>query len=63
MLTTTSKRGLIKAVEDTGNHYRILRLSFDGKEVLLPFHKEFVKKIDQEKKIMIVELLDSRDEV
>ncbi len=57
VLTTTGKRGMIKAIETTGVQYKILRLIIDQKEVLLPYHQEFIEKIDPQEKIMVVRLI------
>ena len=54
--TTDEKEGSILNIEETGNNYKILRLLIDNNEVLVPYHKEFVK-IDSNKKEVIVKLL------
>ncbi len=54
--TTDEKEGSILDVEETGNNYKILRLLIDNNEVLVPYHKDFVK-IDSNKKEVIVKLL------
>ena len=48
--------GKILDIEETGNNYKILRLLIDNNEVLVPYHKDFVK-IDSNKKEVIVKLL------
>ena len=57
VLTSDGKVGLIKEIETTGKDYKILRLEIEGKEVLLPKHKDFIEKIDKEKKTITVKLL------
>ena len=54
--TTDNLEGSILDVEETGNNYKILRLLIDNNEVLVPYHKDFVK-IDSNKKEVIVKLL------
>ena len=54
--TTDNIDGKILDIEETGNNYKILRLLIDNNEVLVPYHKEFVK-IDSNKKEVIVKLL------
>ena len=54
--TTDNIEGKILDVEETGNNYKILRLLINNNEVLVPYHKEFVK-IDSNKKEVIVKLL------
>ena len=48
--------GKILDIEETGNNYKILRLLIDNNEVLVPYHKDFVK-INSNKKEVIVKLL------
>ncbi len=54
--TTDNIDGKILDIEETGNNYKILRLLIDNNEVLVPYHKDFVK-IDSNKKEVIVKLL------
>ena len=54
--TTDNIEGKILDIEETGNNYKILRLLIDNNEVLVPYHKDFVK-IDSDKKEVIVKLL------
>ena len=54
--TTDNIDGKILDIEETGNNYKILRLLINNNEVLVPYHKEFVK-IDSNKKEVIVKLL------
>ena len=54
--TTDNIEGKILDIEETGNNYKILRLLINNNEVLVPYHKEFVK-IDSNKKEVIVKLL------
>lgn len=54
--TTDNLEGKILDVEETCNNYKILRLKIDNNEVLVPYHKDFVK-IDSNKKEVIVKLL------
>ena len=56
VITTNKKEGKILDVEETGNNYKILRLLINKKQVLVPYHKDFVK-IDSNKKEVIVKLL------
>ena len=54
--TTDNIDGKILDIEETGNNYKILRLLIDNNEVLVPYHKDFVR-IDSNKKEVIVKLL------
>ena len=54
--TTDNIEGKILDIEETGNNYKILRLQINNREVLVPYHKDFVK-IDSNKKEVIVKLL------
>ena len=54
--TTDELEGKILDIEETGNNYKILRLLIDNKQVLVPYHKDFVT-IDSNKKEVIVKLL------
>lgn len=56
VITTNKKVGKILDIEETGNNYKILRLLINKKQVLVPYHKDFVK-IDSNKKEVIVKLL------
>ena len=54
--TTDNLDGKIIDIEETGNNYKILRLLINNKEVLVPYHKDFVT-IDSNKKEVIIKLL------
>ena len=56
VITTDNLEGKIIDIEKTGNNYKIIRLLIDNKEVLIPYHKDFVK-INSNKKEVIVKLL------
>ena len=56
VIATNKKEGKILDIEETGNNYKILRLLINKKQVLVPYHKDFVK-IDSNKKEVIVKLL------
>ncbi len=53
VLTTDGKIGKIKSVEETGTNYKILRLMIEGNEVLVPYHKDFVRIDIQQKRITV----------
>ena len=53
--TTDNIDGKILAIEETGNDYKILRLLIDNREILVPYHKDFVK-IDSNKKEILVKI-------
>lgn len=57
VLTTTGKKGMIKAIETTGINYKILRLIIDGEETLVPYHLDFIESMDVEKQQIIVKLI------
>lgn len=55
VLTNTGKVGIIKEIFKASETNKIIRVLFD-KEVLIPYN--FIKKIDKDKKEIIVELID-----
>ncbi len=55
VITTDKKCGNIIDIEETGNNYKILRLLIDNREILVPYHKDFVK-IDSNKKEILVKI-------
>ena len=56
VITTDNLEGKIIDVEEVGNNYKILRLLINERQVLVPYHKDFVT-IDSNKKEVIVKLL------
>ena len=54
--TTDNLEGIIKSIELTGINYKIIRLLINNKEKLVPYHKEFILNIDQDKKEVLVKL-------
>ena len=57
VITTEGRGGKILDIEETGNNYKILRLLINNKELLVPYHKDFVK-VDSNKKEVLVRLLE-----
>ena len=55
VLTNTGKVGIIKEIFKASETNKIIRVLFD-KELLIPYN--FIKKIDKDKKEIIVELID-----
>ena len=55
VLTNTGKVGIIKEIFKASETNKIIRVLFD-KEVLIPY--SFIKKIDKNKKEILVELID-----
>lgn len=56
VITTDNLEGKIIDVEEVGNNYKILRLLINERQVLVPYHKDFVT-IDSNKKEVTVKLL------
>ena len=54
--TITGEEGKILAIEKTGHNYKILRLLLDTKEVLVPYHKDFIVNLDQNLKEVTLKL-------
>ena len=50
-------KGVIKDIEKTGQNYKILRLLFGEEEILLPYHKDFIIRLDKKKKELVVKML------
>lgn len=57
VLTKDGKEGIIKEIFKASSTNKILRVMFD-KEVLIPMNSPMIKKIDKEKKEVIVELIE-----
>ena len=55
VITTDNIDGKVLDIEETGNNYKILRVLIDNREVLIPYHKDFVK-IDSNKKEVLVRI-------
>lgn len=53
-----NKEGKIKEIFLASPTNKILRIDFNGKEVLVPFIKEFVKKIDKNEHKVYIEIID-----
>lgn len=53
-----NKKGSIKEIFFASSNNKIIRVLIDSKEVLVPFNKEFIKKIDKDKKEVYIELID-----
>lgn len=54
--TTNNLEGVIKSIELTGINYKIIRLLINNEEVLVPYHKEFILNINQDKKEVLIKL-------
>lgn len=52
------KKGVIREVFFASPNNKIIRILINGKEVLVPFNKEFIKNIDKNKKEIKIELID-----
>ena len=52
------EKGTIKEIFFAGANNKIIRVLINGKEVLVPFNKEFIKNIDKDKKEVNIELID-----
>lgn len=53
-----NKKGQIKEIFFASPTNKILRIDLNGEEVLVPFIKEFVKKIDKDKHKVYIEIID-----
>ena len=54
--TDGGEEGIIKAIEKTGVNYKIIRLVINNKEILVPYHKDFIINIDNNKKELVIRL-------
>ena len=52
------KVGSIEEIFFAGPTNKVIRVLINNKEVLIPFNKEFIKKIDRNKKEVYIELID-----
>lgn len=50
--------GTIKEIFLASKTNKIIRININNKEVLIPYNKEFIEKIDQENKIIYIKLID-----
>lgn len=57
VITSDKQKGVVKALEETGNNYKIIRVIVNNKEELVPYNEHFLKKIDSSKKQVEIELL------
>ena len=57
VITSDKQKGVVKALEETGNNYKIIRVVVNNKEELVPYNEHFLKKIDSSKKQVELELL------
>lgn len=57
VITSDKQKGVVKALEETGNNYKIMRVVVNNKEELVPYNEHFLKKIDSSKKQVEIELL------
>ena len=57
VITSDKQKGVVKALEETGNNYKIMRVVINNKEELVPYNEPFLKKIDSSKKQVEIELL------
>lgn len=57
VITSDKQKGVVKALEETGNNYKIMRVVINNKEELVPYNEHFLKKIDSSKKQVEIELL------
>ena len=57
VITSDKQKGVVKALEETGNNYKIIRVVVNNKEELVPYNEHFLKKIDSSKKQVEIELL------
>lgn len=52
------EKGVIREVFFASSVNKIIRVLINGKEVLVPFNKEFIKSINKDKKEVNIELID-----
>lgn len=52
------EKGTIKEIFFASPNNKIIRVLINGKEVLVPFNKEFIKDINKDKKEVNIELID-----
>ena len=57
VINSDKQKGVVKALEETGNNYKIIRVVVNNKEELVPYNEHFLKKIDSSKKQVEIELL------
>jgi len=58
VLTTNNKRGIIKEIFSSSPKTKIIRVEIEKKEILIPYHKNFIKKINKETKEIFIDLID-----
>lgn len=57
VLTLDGKRGIIKEIFYASISNKVLRVLLDEEEILVPFFSPLVKKVDKEKKEIVIEVL------
>ncbi len=58
VLTTDQKFGTIKEIFYASRNNKILRIDIEGKEVLIPFNSPCLQKIDKDKEIIEIKLIE-----
>ena len=63
VLTNDCFDGKVKDIYDTGNGNKVLKVELNNKEYLIPMASPMILKINNEKKEIIIELMEGIDEV
>ena len=58
VLTNEGKSGKIKEIFYASENNKILRILIDDREILIPRYSPFVKKIDKDKKVIEIEIIE-----
>ena len=58
VLTNQGKKGIIKEIFLASSTNKIIRVEIEGKEILIPINSPFIKEIDKNKKIVIIEIIN-----
>ncbi len=58
VLTNEGKSGKIKEIFYASEKNKILRILIDDREILIPRYSPFVKKIDKDKKVIEIEIIE-----
>lgn len=58
VIVSGENKGKVSSVRETGANNKILEIDDNGKKYLVPYQKEFIEKIDLDKKIIVIKAIE-----
>lgn len=58
VIVSGENKGKVSSVRETGANNKILEIDDNGKKYLVPYQKEFIEKIDLDKKIVVIKAIE-----